>query len=68
MLFYQGSFAQYNFAKADSWIKDNLKDLGGRAVLMVFKDAGPNDSSRQGKIIYNQSYNDLNARQKWWAN
>ena len=55
MLFYQCSFSQYNFAKADDWINDNLTELGGRAVMMVFKD---------GKIIYNQSFNDLNGKQK----
>lgn len=55
MLLYQESNAQYNFEKVNGWIKDNLEDLGGRAVLMIYKD---------GKIIYKQKENDLGKTQK----
>ncbi len=55
MLLYHVSAAQYDFKKVNGWLKENLEDLGGRAVLIVFKD---------GKIIYSQKENDLGARQR----
>lgn len=55
LLFYQVSFSQYNFSAVSGWVKNNLSDLGGRAVLMIYKD---------GKIIYNESFNHMNTRQK----
>jgi CubicO group peptidase (beta-lactamase class C family) len=55
MLFFQLAFSQYNFKKVDSWLEDNLKDLGGRAVLMVYKD---------GKIVYQNDENHLSKKQK----
>lgn len=45
----------YNFSKVDDWLKNNLNDLGGRAVLVIYKD---------GRLIYNRSENNLNKRQK----
>lgn len=45
-----------NFNKVDNWIKDNLKDLGGRAVLVIYKE---------GKVIYDHSENDLSKAQKF---
>lgn len=47
--------AQYNFAPLDQWLKDNSEHLGGRAVLLLYKD---------GKIIYNKSHNKLSWRQR----
>jgi len=47
--------AQYNFSALDQWLKDNRDNFGGRAVLMIYKD---------GKIIYNESYNHLTTRQR----
>lgn len=55
MLFLQASYSQYSFNKADDWMKDNLNDLGGRAVLILVKD---------GKIIYEKAENDLSRKQK----
>lgn len=55
MLFFHACDAQYDFSKVDIWLKDNITGLGGRAVLMIFKD---------GKIAYNKSENDLNSKQK----
>ena len=55
MLIYQVSKAQYNFGNVNSWIKENLEELGGRAVLMIYKD---------GKIIYSRQENDLNRKQE----
>lgn len=55
LLLYQFSMGQYNFKPVEEWVSSNLKDLGGRAVVLVYKD---------GKIIYNESFNKLGLRQK----
>lgn len=47
--------AQYNFTKVDTWLNANVDDLGGRAFIMVCKD---------GRIIYSNSANQQNLRQK----
>jgi CubicO group peptidase (beta-lactamase class C family) len=56
MLLYQASMAQYDFNSLDRWLKNNLNELGGRSVMMIYKD---------GKIIYSRSLNDLNRRQQF---
>ena len=56
VLLNHNSFAQKNFDKVDAWISENLADLGGRAVMQVFKD---------GKIIYTRSENSLTKKQKF---
>ncbi len=53
------SFAQKDFSKVDKWLADNIKDLGGRGVIVVWKD---------GKIVYNHAENNLTGRQKMVAN
>lgn len=55
MLLYQSAHCQGSFGKVDSWLSDNLEELGGRAVLMVYRD---------GKIIYSNQLNDLNRKQQ----
>ncbi len=55
MLLLQAGFSQYNFTRVDNWLTDNLKDIGGRAVLVIYKD---------GKLIYSKAENDLSSRQK----
>ncbi len=55
LLFYQVSKAQSDFSKAGTWLKDNVNELGGRAVLVILKD---------GKIVYNQAENEMSRRQK----
>lgn len=55
MLLLQSAFAQNNFKKTDAWLKNNVPNMGGRAVLVILKD---------GKIIYNHSENNLSAIQK----
>ena len=55
MLMFQLSYSQYNFDKVEDWMEEHLKDLGGRAVLMVYKD---------GKIVYENNENHLSSRQK----
>ncbi|UAY51433.1 serine hydrolase domain-containing protein [Ferruginibacter albus] len=55
MLLLQVSFAQYNFSKVDAWLGQNVKELGGRAVIVVYKD---------GKVVYDNAANNLGWRQK----
>lgn len=50
-----GANAQNNFSKLDSWLADNVSEMGGRAILMVYKD---------GKILYSHGENELSTRQK----
>lgn len=47
--------AQDNFSKLDNWLKENLTEAGGRAVLVIYKN---------GKIVYNKAENGLSPRQK----
>ena len=46
---------QDHFGRVDAWLTDNVKEMGGRAILLVYKD---------GKVIYEKSVNDMNRRQK----
>jgi len=55
LLLLQVCNAQADFTKADNWLKDNLNELGGRAVLVIFKD---------GKMVYNKAVNEMSRRQK----
>jgi CubicO group peptidase (beta-lactamase class C family) len=55
LLLLQTGFAQYNFSKVDAWLNNNLKEIGGRAVLVIYKD---------GKLVYSKAENELSARQK----
>jgi hypothetical protein len=55
MLLLQVGFSQYNFTKVDNWLSDNLKDIGGRVVLVIYKD---------GKLVYTKAENELSSRQK----
>jgi CubicO group peptidase (beta-lactamase class C family) len=50
-----GSAAQSRFSKLDEWMEINTKEMGGRAILLIYKDGG---------IIYNKSVNEMNRRQK----
>lgn len=58
LLLFQPLHAQYYFATVEDWVHNNLKDLGGRAVLLIYKD---------GKLVYNESFNELTRRQKMGA-
>lgn len=55
LLFFQFAFAQQDFSKVSDWVNKNLTDLGGRAVLMVYKD---------GKFAYTQNFNNLTKAQQ----
>jgi CubicO group peptidase (beta-lactamase class C family) len=49
------AFAQHDFKKIDTWLNDNTAAMGGRAIMMVYKD---------GQIIYTHSVNNMNLQQK----
>jgi CubicO group peptidase (beta-lactamase class C family) len=51
----QVAIAQSAYSKLDDWLENNVKDLGGRAMLVVYKD---------GKQVYANAVNELSARQK----
>lgn len=55
LLFFQPVFSQKNFTDVDDWMQNNLKDIGGRAVLMVWKD---------GKVVYSKQLNEMSGKQK----
>lgn len=55
LLVFQFSQAQHQAPALDRWLDDHVKGMGGRAVLMIYRD---------GEIIYNHSVNDLSGRQK----
>jgi len=54
--------AQQDFSQVDKWLHDNLHEIGGRGVIMVWKD---------GKILYSHAENALNLWErmaiKWFA-
>jgi hypothetical protein len=54
LLLLQFSQAQ-DTAKISKWVNDNLPDLGGRAVMMVYKD---------GRMMYAQAFNNLSKKQE----
>ena len=54
MLIFHNGFAQ-DFSPLDNWLNDNIKSLGGRAVLVLLKD---------DKIVYENSVTELNGKQK----
>ncbi|MEA5141450.1 serine hydrolase domain-containing protein [Arcicella rigui] len=49
------TFAQEQYAKLNQWLENNVDEMGGRAMLMVYQD---------GKIVYSHSVNQMNNRQK----
>ncbi|MGE5106094.1 MAG: serine hydrolase domain-containing protein [Sphingobacteriales bacterium] len=55
LLFFQPIFSQKTFTAVDNWMQGNLKDIGGRAVLMVWKD---------GRVIYSNQLNEMSGKQK----
>ena len=55
LLFFQFAFAQQDFSKVNDWVNNNLTDLGGRAVLMIYKD---------GQFVYTQNFNNLTKTQQ----
>ncbi len=57
LLLFQFSNAQ-NFSGVDNWLDNNISELGGRAVVLIYKD---------GKIIYSKEQNEISRKQKFGA-
>lgn len=55
LFFAQVAKAQYDFSKVDSWLNDHTSQMGGRSILMIYKN---------GKMVYTHAVNQLNMRQK----
>ncbi|MFN4285909.1 MAG: serine hydrolase domain-containing protein [Lacibacter sp.] len=55
LLFFQVTFSQNRFGAVTEWMEQNLPELGGRAVLMVYKD---------GALQYSQAFNNMSRRQQ----
>lgn len=68
LLFLQVTKAQNNFKDIEVWLNNNLEQLGGRAVLIIYKNARLNDPDNyrdgQGKIIFSKAENGMSNRQK----
>jgi len=47
--------AQDKFDKIDNWLEDHVKEMGGRAMLVIYKD---------GKFVYSKAVNEMTRRQK----
>lgn len=47
--------AQSGFTSIDTWLQDNVKQMGGRAILVIYKD---------GRIVYDRSVGQLNGKEK----
>jgi len=47
--------AQNKFSKVDTWLADNTRLMGGRAILVIYKD---------GRIVYTGAKNDMTGMQK----
>lgn len=56
VLFFQFTHAQNNFSKVDDWLDNHIQEIGGRAVLLVYKD---------GKVVYENAVNELTKKQKY---
>ncbi len=54
MLFFQSASAQPDFNRVDQWFQTHVPSLGGKAVLLVWKD---------GKLLYNKSWQDKTKKQ-----
>src|SRR5438270_8213521 len=61
LLLFQFTKGQEAFGKVDNWLHSNLSELGGRAVIVIYKD---DPKTGQGKIVYSKSENELSNRQK----
>jgi CubicO group peptidase (beta-lactamase class C family) len=55
LIFVQNAKAQHDFSKLDTWLANHATEMGGRVILVVYKD---------GQMVYNHSVDEMNARQK----
>jgi CubicO group peptidase (beta-lactamase class C family) len=55
LLFFQLSRAQNDFSGLSNWLHNNAQAMGGRAVLMIYKD---------GKMVFQEAANNMTRKQK----
>lgn len=55
LLKFQWTYGQAHFSDVTNWLQQNITQLGGRAVFMVYKD---------GQVVYSQAINNMNKRQQ----
>lgn len=55
LIVFVNSYAQQSFEKVDKWLDDNVESMGGRLMLVVYKD---------GKTVYSHSVNQMNNKQR----
>jgi CubicO group peptidase (beta-lactamase class C family) len=48
--------AQYDFSRLDAWLAAHTQEMGGRAILLVYKD---------GKVVYDHGVKDMTAAQEF---
>jgi len=48
--------AQQQFKDVDTWLNENTKNMGGRAILLVYQD---------GKIVYHHGVNSMTAKDRF---
>ncbi|PSL33290.1 serine hydrolase domain-containing protein [Chitinophaga ginsengisoli] len=49
------AYAQQPFSQVDHWLDAHASEMGGRLILVVYKD---------GKVIYSHAVNEMNGRQQ----
>lgn len=55
MLAFSGAYAQPSFSQVDQWLEAHASEMGGRLILVVYKD---------GKMIHNHSASKMNFKQR----
>ncbi len=55
LLLFQPGRAQQPFAAVSNWLEAHTPEMGGRAILLVYKD---------GQVVYEQAYNEMSGRQR----
>jgi len=55
LLLVGGAYGQQPFSQVDEWLDTHAAEMGGRLILLVYKD---------GKVIYNHLVNKMNGRQQ----
>ncbi|PUZ25856.1 serine hydrolase [Chitinophaga parva] len=58
MLAFPGAHAQQSFSRVDQWLDSHADEMGGRLILVVYKD---------GKMIYSHAVNQMNGKQRMLA-
>ena len=66
MLFFQISFAQYNFNEVDKFLADNQKDMGKNVAVLIYKDGKPVYKKELGEMKANEQI-PIASCSKWFT-